>query len=632
MPEEMPRTEGHGKDRDQTQDAGPFPLTIAEWRAAQLLADGQSRLLSLVKHAALVSPIAWISMATPEHIMEQWAFLEAKRGNAANMPLWGVPFAVKDNIDAAGFRTTAGCPAFAGSVVTEDSPVVAKLKDAGAVVIGKTNLDQFATGLVGTRSPYGAVPNSFDQSRVSGGSSSGSAVVVSGGFVPFSLGTDTAGSGRVPAGLNNIFGLKPTRGALSIRGVIPACKTLDCVSIFALTIDDASEVLRVIEGFDAQDPYSRKRPADSANMGYGYGIAAAICRNPPWFGEVEQQQAYLVALEKARALDWKLVETDFSLLFDLAKLLYEGPWVAERYEAIRSFLEGSSAEEMDPVVHGIILKGREFSAADAFASEYRRRELSRQIEEAFSQYDAILVPTTPTFPTIEDVGREPIARNSTLGTYTNFVNFMEWAALSVPAGFRSDDLPFGITFIAGQWKEPLLLHLGRQWVAGESRPLGATGRKHVEPAPAPLNLAPALQTTVSLVVVGAHLSGFPLNKDLVSRGATFELATTTSPHYQLFSLEPKNGIKKPGLKRVAEHEQGRAIDVEVWALPVDQLWSFMSTIPHPLGLGSVELKDQAWRLGFICEPVGLLNATEITHFGGWRAYMTQPPKVPQVMQ
>ncbi|KAI1375792.1 urea carboxylase [Hypoxylon crocopeplum] len=600
------------------QEPAAFLLTIAEWKTSQLRPDGLNRLLALVEAQRVTNSNVWICLATPEQLQVQWAQLEARRDEAATLPLWGVPFAVKDNIDAIGFPTTAACPSFAQHPATTDSPVVANLKAAGAVLIGKTNLDQFATGLVGTRSPFGAVSNAFDTSRVSGGSSSGSAVVVSRGIVPFSLGTDTAGSGRVPAGLNNVIGLKPTRGAISARGVVPACRSLDCVSIFALTLDDAETVLRAAEGFDEHDSYSRKRPERAADVS-SQSPAIAICANPRWFGKTEHQHAYQVALDKARRLSWRLEEVDFAPLFELAQLLYEGPWVAERYAAIRDFIDKSSAEDMDPVVRAIILKAKKFSATDTFIGEYRRQELTREIDIAFASFEAILVPTTPTFPTLEEVAREPVVENSILGTYTNFVNFLDWTALSIPAGFRTDGLPFGITLIARRWEEPRLLELGHRWLAGEGRLLGATGVSFEEPVSAPI-VQNIRNKVISLVVVGAHLSGFPLSKDLISRGAELSSITTTSARYRLFDLEQKGATKKPGLKRVTGSEQGTEIEVEVWSLPEDQLWSFMSTIPHPLALGSVELKDGNWHLGFVCEPVGLECASDITDFGGWRAY------------
>ncbi|CRK20647.1 hypothetical protein BN1723_002617 [Verticillium longisporum] len=520
----------------------PFPLTIPEWTTAQRASGGLERLLALRASEESRNSNAWISLATPAQIETQWRHLEDFSATAgpASLPLFGVPFAAKDNIDVAGFPTTAACPSFAKGPLEQDSTVVANLKAAGAIVLGKTNLDQFATGLVGTRSPYGAVRNSFDPERVSGGSSSGSAVVVARGIVPFSLGTDTAGSGRVPAGLNNLIGLKPTRGAISTAGVVPACRSLDCVSIFALTTEDAETALAAAEGYDLADSFSRKRPEISAAS----GRRMAICSDPQWYGQEEQEAAYVRAIAKAESLGWTLVPRDFSQLFELANLLYEGPWVGERYAAIKDFIEAHE-EDMDPTVRTIVLKARGFNAADLFAAEYRRQDLTRDIERAFGEFDAILVPTAPTFPTIEDLEREPIQENAILGTYTNFVNFLDWSALSVPAGFRADGLPFGITLISTMWQEPKLMALAREWLSTAPRPLGATKAEILEPVKDVIN-----ETTIAVVVVGAHLTGFPLNKDLTCRGAVFDRATKTSSNYQLFSLDTGSPIKKPGLKRV----------------------------------------------------------------------------------
>ncbi|KAK8205928.1 urea carboxylase [Phyllosticta capitalensis] len=590
------------------------PLTISEWRTAQESGDGLSRLLALRESEAELNSNTWITLASPTQIEQQWAYAESLRSSGAALSLFGVPFAAKDNIDVASFPTTAACRSFANGPAEKDATVIARLKAAGAIVLGKTNLDQFATGLVGTRSPHGPVGNSFDPTRVSGGSSSGSAVVVARGVVPFSLGTDTAGSGRVPAGLNNIVGLKPTRGALSTTGVLPACRSLDCVSIFALTVEDAETVLSAVEGFDPQDSFSRTRPSTrSASTGRRF----AICDNPPWFGKTEQAAAYAKALAQAKSLGWVLEPRGFSALFKLASLLYEGPWVAERYAAIKDFIEAHE-DDMDPTVREIILKAKKFDAVDLFEAEYLRQDLTQEIQENFDGFDAILVPTAPTFPTLEDLVKEPIKENANLGTYTNFVNFMDWSALSIPAGFRSDGLPFGITLISSTWEEPKLLALAQQWLMGTPRSLGATKIERVEKL-RPDAVAVGEPETTRLVVVGAHLTGFPLNKDLTSRGATLETATTTSPSYKFYSLNTGGTVRKPGLKRVSTG--GSAIEVEVWNLPTAEMASFMKTVASPLAIGSLELLDGSWAPGFVCEPYGLDDATEITSFGGWRAFI-----------
>lgn len=601
--------------------------TISEWKSAQIAGDGLQRLYNLVANERTTNPNtrAWISIATDAQIESQWSQLQELGPDAKSLPLYGVPFAAKDNIDCQDFPTTAACPAFSAEPAIADAQVIANLKAAGAIVVGKTNLDQFATGLVGTRSPHGAVPNSFDPTRVSGGSSSGSAVVVARGTVPFSLGTDTAGSGRVPAGFNNIIGLKPTRGAFSARGVVPACRTLDCVSVFALTIEDAEAVLSAAEAYDYLDSYSRSRPPISPQIaskgfgrgGYGHTPSLAICAGPEWFGRKNQSVAYELALRKAEQLGWKLTSIDFKPLFEIAQLLYAGPWVAERYAAIKDFIETAPVHDMDPTVRGIIMRAQTLCAADVFESEYIRQDLTRQIQIALQDFDGLLVPTTPTFPTLEQVANKPVEENSVLGTYTNFVNFLDWSALSVPAGLRPDGLPFGITLISDCWQEPKLLEWARVWLAGEKRSLGATGVSHQEE----LSEKPLQKpNSILIAVVGAHLTGFPLNKDLLSRGAELSKTTTTSPNYRLFALNTVSGPRKPGLQRVSGGE-GCEIEVEVWDMPHTGIGSFLGTISSPLGIGSIELKDGSWVQGFICEPLGLAGAVDITSFGGWRTYI-----------
>ncbi|CAI6091073.1 unnamed protein product [Clonostachys chloroleuca] len=614
----------------QTNPDSRAPLLISEWKAAQISGNGLQRLCSLVEaeQSANSHTHAWISLADTGQIEEQWTKLKRLGPQASSLPLYGVPFAIKDNIDAEGFATTAACPSFASGKAASDAAVVRSFKSAGAILIGKTNLDQFATGLVGTRSPYGAVPNSFDSTRVSGGSSSGSAVVVARGVVPFSLGTDTAGSGRVPAGFNNIVGLKPTRGALSTAGVVPACRTLDCVSIFALTVEDAQLVLSVVEGYDPEDSYSRKRPDlfhEQGDTVFGHvgsvsSPRLAICSSPNWFGCDGHHPAYDKALEKAASLGWVLEPVDFSPLFQLAQLLYSGTWVAERYEAIRSFIQTVEPQAMDPVVRKIIKGAEMFTAADSFAGEYLRRDLTRQIEAAFARFDGILVPTTPTFPTLEQLSLEPVEENSKLGTYTNFVNFMDRSALSFPAGFRPDGLPFGLTLIANAWQEPQLLELAHRFCCSAGpRTLGAT-RECVTEGSLPNSVSRIAHDIIPIAVVGAHLTGFPLNKDLTSRNATFSKQTSTSSRYRLFALSSTSGVSKPGLKRISTDQRGKEIEVEIWNLPNSALASFMQTIPSPLSIGKIELQDRSWVHGFVCEPIGLECATDITDFGGWRSY------------
>ncbi|GKU16818.1 unnamed protein product [Fusarium langsethiae] len=601
----------------------PDPLTIPQWKAAQVTADGLERLLSIVKSegAANSTTHAWISLATSEQIKLQWTNLEALGPQATSLPLYGVPFAVKDNIDAEGFVTTAACPTFRSIPAASDATVVAKLKAAAAILIGKTNLDQFATGLVGTRSPYGAVPNSFDPSRVSGGSSSGSAVVVARGVVPFSLGTDTAGSGRVPAGLNNIVGLKPTRGAISTHGVLPACRTLDCISIFSLTVADTETILSIVEQYDTSDAYSRSRPDPSSTSFDVFGGAAdlfkptlAVCASPSWFGHHDHHSAYEKALVKAENLGWSLVPMDFDFLFQLARLLYDGPWVAERYEAIRGFIERCSPEHMDPVVRSIIVRAQSLSAADVFQGEYLRKELTRKVENTFAKFDGLLVPTSPTFPTLDEVYKSPVEENSILGIYTNFVNFLDWSALAIPAGFRTDELPFGVTLISNCWKEHYLFSWARMWLGDEQRYLGATGVIAQEPQ----NLVPqAPLDHIVFAVFRSRLSGSLLCKDLVSCGGKFWKRKRTSSSYRLYALDTLQGTKELGLKRVSAND-GAEIEVEVWHLPKHSLPDFILKIPHPLAFGSIELSDKSWVRGFVCESCGFDNAVDENHHGSRR--------------
>ncbi|KAF2795055.1 allophanate hydrolase [Melanomma pulvis-pyrius CBS 109.77] len=597
------------------------PLTIKDWCTAEAAGGALERLLDLVRRCEASDPAdpAWIAVASPQHIKAQWQQICDRKRSGIRLPLYGVPFAVKDNIDAAGFATTAACPDFAYNP-DDDASCVQVLKAAGAILVGKTNLDAFATGLVGTRSPYGAVPNTFDDRYVSGGSSSGSASVVARGLVPFALGTDTAGSGRVPAGLNNIIGLKGTRGALSTRGVLPACRSLDCVTILALTLEDTSTVFEIAAQYDPQDSFSRKRPISTALL-LLKKPRIAICENPPWFGGDVQKNAYKDSLDRTQSLPWTLELVDFSSLFKLASLLYEGPWVAERYAAIKDFIEQPNSQ-MDPVVRGIIERAKGFNAVDVFEGEYLKADLIRDIEVQFADYDAILVPTTPTFPTMEELRSEPVLENSKLGTYTNFVNFMDWTAVSVPAGFRSDGLPFGLTFISTAWQEQKLLALGRHWLSlDDARPVGALQTRILEDFTGYSTATFKDCRTLALAVVGAHISGLPLNFQLTDVDASLRCWSKTSPSYRLYELPYTGTIRKPGLCRVSDEDGGSSIDVQIWDIPIDSFGTFLENVLSPLAIGSVELIDGSWVKGFVCEPCGLANAHDITAFGAWIPYL-----------
>ena len=594
--------------------------TIQDWQQAYRTGATPDALLTELWSQIRADDPAWIARVSRtglENALSQLADrLQACDGDLSLLPLYGVPFAAKDNIDAAGFDTTAGCPDYAYTP-TVDADVVARLREAGAILMGKTNLDQFATGLVGTRSPYGAVPNAFDPAVISGGSSSGSASVVARGLVPFSLGTDTAGSGRVPAGLNNLVGLKPTRGLFSIAGVVPACRSLDCVSIFALTVGDAATVSDILGAYNPNDAFSRERslpstPATPALRRPGPIRRIAIPADPEWFGDHQAAAAWEQTLAAWRQLEVTLVPTDFSLLAELAALLYEGPWVAERHAAIRDFM-ANHRDAMNPVVRGIIEKAGGFSATDTFTGIYRREELIRAIDQQLADVDALLVPTAPIAPTIAEVEADPVVVNSRMGTYTNFVNFADMSALAIPAGFREDGLPFGVTLISGAWRDRDLQQLAIRWLALAPTSLGATER------PRPVDrLPPPAADTIAVAVVGAHLSGMPLNSQLTERRAWLREQTTTAPHYRLYAL-PDTTPPKPGLRRVTDG--GDAIIVEVWEMPVAAFGSFVALIPSPLGIGSVELADGQWVNSFICEGYALESALDVTGFGGWRAYI-----------
>ena len=534
---------------------------------------------------------------------------------SASGPLSGMSFAIKDNIDVAGLPSTAACPDFAHEVAAH-ATVVQKLLAAGAVLHGKTNLDQFACGLSGTRSPYGVVTNAIDARYVSGGSSSGSARAVAAGEVDFALGTDTAGSGRVPAGLNNIVGLKPSKGLISAFGVQPAARSADCVSIFAPTVALAARVLEAAMGFDARDPYSRRlamrtRPLPAR---FRFGVPDRL----EFFGDELSARAFAGAVEQLRALGGEPVAIDYAPLAEAAALLYESALVAERYEAIRGFFDGHPQSIIEPV-RSIIAAGRNYSAADLFAAQHRLQELAQQALAMWEAIDVLCVPTAPTHCTIEAMLADPVARNRELGHYTNFVNLLDYAALSVPANLRADGLPFGVTLIGQAGSDWQLAELGQRLHHASGLKQGATGAPLPPPRPIP-GLAPASGEHLPLAVVGAHLSGMPLNWQLTEIGATLESATTTSASYRLHEL-PGATPPKPGLRRIGVAESGCAIAVEVWRVPLAQVGRFLARVAAPLALGSVELADGRWVHGFVCEGHALAQAPDISAHGGWRGYI-----------
>lgn len=533
---------------------------------------------------------------------------------AGQGPLVGLRFAVKDNIDVAGWPTTAACPAFAYTP-TAHAKAVQLLLDAGASLVGKTNLDQFACGLSGTRSPYGAVPNAINSLYVSGGSSSGSAYAVATGQVDFALGTDTAGSGRVPAGLNNIVGLKPSRGLISARGVVPAAQSVDCVSIFATTVARAAQVLAAAMGHDPADPYSRKLAMTSAPFGqrFRFGVPDTLS----FFGDATASAAFDHAVAQLQAMGGEAVPIDYTPLAECADMLYGSALVAERYTAVRDFVDAHEDALIDPV-RSILASGRDHSAADLFAAQTRLATLAQQANSLWQGLDLMVVPTAPTHYTIEAMQADPVALNRNLGTYTNFVNLLDYAALSVPSSLRADGLPFGITLIGRCGSDWQLAELGQRFHHATGLTQGATG----VPLP-PMQAIPGLKAepapSVRVAVVGAHLSGMPLNSQLSERGATLVERTHTAALYRLYAL-PNTTPPKPGLLRVAQGE-GEAIEIEVWDMPLAHYGSFVALVPSPLSIGTLQLADGGSVQGFLCEPLALQGATDITPLGGWRAYI-----------
>jgi allophanate hydrolase len=597
--------------------AGASPVQIVREVYARIRARGQDHV--------------WITLRAEEDVLAEAAALGARRSGGESLPLFGAPFAVKDNLDVAGLPTTAACPDFAYTPAA-DAEVVRRLRAAGALVIGKTNLDQFATGLVGVRSPYGAPSSVFDKDYISGGSSSGSAVAVAAGLVSFALGTDTAGSGRVPAAFNNLVGWKPTKGLLSTRGLVPACRSLDCVSVFSLTCADAAAIAAVVSVFDPADPYSRPAPAPRAEargelrarVREGGGAAAFRFGVPraaqlEFFGDVAASQLYAASVARLRDLGGVPVEFDFAPFRETAELLYAGPWVAERLAAITPFAE-EHPEALHPVTAAIIGAGKRFGAVDTFRAFYRLEELRRTASAAWSSVDVLLLPTTPTIYTHADLAAEPVLHNTRLGTYTNFANLLDLAALAVPAGFRPDGLPLGVTLVAPAFADAALLTLGGRLHAALGGQLGGTAT----PLPAltagnACSLPAPAAGEILLAVVGAHLSGQPLNAQLTSRGASLVRSTRTAAEYRLFALAnthpPKPGlVREPGFA-------GPGIEVEVWRLSAGAFGEFTAEVPAPLAIGNLVLADGAKVKGFVCEPVALAGATEITSHGGWRAYL-----------
>lgn len=588
-----------------------LPFTIIElhraYRAGLRPTDVISEVFRRLKEAA--DPGIFISVFDETSLLDE---AETLGGFDDRRLLWGIPVAVKDNIDVRGLPTTAACPEFSYEP-SHDAAVVARLREAGALIIGKTNLDQFATGLVGVRTPYAVPVNPINPELVPGGSSSGSAVAVSRGIVPLALGTDTAGSGRVPAAFNNIVGLKPSVGTVSTRGVVPACRSLDCVSVFGLTVEDCWNGYRAIAGFDVEDPFSVV--ASITPPAAATAVRVGLPRNEDRiFSDPLQEAAFEASLYAAEESGARLTAIDFTDLFDTASLLYHGPWLAERALAIRQFL-AEAPDALLPVTRSIITKGTEFSAEDAFAGLYRLRELKRAVDSIWTKVDMLCVPSVPGPVTLAEIEADPIGPNSRLGTYTNFVNLLGLCAIAVPTGERRDGLPASVTLIGPAGSDALLAGFAHRLHAATSTRLGATDWS------LPLRRwrpEPETGGEMPIVVFGAHLSGLPLNEELTSRGAVFAKTVKTAPDYRLYALD--GVVARPGLVRCKTGE-GSSIEGEIWSLPSDQVGPFIAGVAAPLSIGTVRLDDGSAALGFLAEAEGVRNLPEISHFGGWRGYL-----------
>ena len=598
-----------------------IPLhSIAELRAGYLAgrwstAEVVGEVFDRIAKAAEIDPAIWITLRARQAVLAEAAALSGR--DPASLPLFGIPFAVKDNIDVAGLPTTAACPEYA--YTPEHSAfVVERLVAAGAIVIGKTNLDQFATGLVGVRSPYGAPRSPFDTEYVSGGSSSGSAVAVSRTLATFALGTDTAGSGRVPAAFCNLVGLKPTRGLLSTGGMVAACRSLDCVSIFATTADDAAAVLQVAAGFDAADPYSRAPRAMLSPLlpnppaAFRFGVPRREDRH--FFGDNEAEALFDAAIARLAGLGGTAVDVDLSSFFEAARLLYEGPWVAERTAAVGEFIAAHPGAA-HPVVAGIVEKGRAISAAQTFAAQYRMEALREVSAAAWQDIDVLLVPTAPTSYKVAEIAADPLRLNANLGTYTNFVNLLDLAAVAVPAGFGASGRPFGVTLMAPAHADQPLLALGDAMHRAAGVTLGASG----QPLPPPGARRGVWDNAggIDIMVVGAHLAGLALNRQLADVRGRLIGEVRTAPRYRLHVLTSLSPVR-PGMMRVAEG--GVCIAGEIWRLSDAAFGAFVARIDAPHSIGKVELDNGSWVSGFLCDAMAMQGQPDISRFGGWRAW------------
>ncbi|HEY4214882.1 MAG TPA: allophanate hydrolase [Steroidobacteraceae bacterium] len=562
--------------------------------------------LSRARDYDKIQPQAWISRATDEAVLAQAERIDRRVAAGESLPLAGVPVAIKDNIDVLGLETTAACPAFAYRP-ERSAPVVERLTDAGALILGKTNLDQFATGLVGTRSPYGAPGCVFNREYVSGGSSSGSAVLVAAGVVPLALGTDTAGSGRVPAAFNSLIGFKPTKGRWSTRGLVPACRSLDCITTLTANAADAARVDSVLTHFDREDPFARRAPTQSPTIGARFRLgvprAAELRDLAP-----EDATCFAAAVTRLQALGATLVEVSVARLLEAARLLYGGPWVAERTEVLETLLQRNPSA-IHPVVQAIVQAGKGFSAVDAFRGLYALQRYARDAEELWEQIDVLVLPTTPTIYRISELLAEPVALNARLGLYTNFVNLLDMTAIAVPAGFRANATGVGVSLIGPAWSDTGLLDLAARYEDVLELPAAPGLDLEVRPS------------RIQLGVVGAHLAGMPLHWQLTSRAARFVQRTRTAPVYRLYAMISQSPAK-PAL--VHAGAEGAAIEVEVYELDVAAFGSFVGEVPPPLAIGTVTLADGSNIKGFLAEPRATVGALDITAKGGWRAYLEQP--------
>jgi allophanate hydrolase len=553
----------------------------------------------------------FIHLLNDDEIEPYLAVLAAR--DIDSLPLYGVPFAIKDNIDLARVPTTAACPAFAYTP-EQSATLVAQLIALGAVPIGKTNLDQFATGLNGTRSPYGKCRNSVLADYPSGGSSAGSSLAVALGVASFALGTDTAGSGRVPAALNNLVGTKGTKGLLSTAGVVPACRTLDCVTYFTASASEASTLLALTAAHDPADAYSRANPQwnDAAAFGKVARFRFGVPRQIEFAGCDESPALFANARAALEALGGEAIDIDFAPFLEAARLLYEGPWVAERYSVAGALME-SLPDAVLPVIRDVLAKAPGATAVDAFRAQYKLQALKQRCDAVLADLDCVLTPSIPRAVTLAELERDPIGANSLLGHYTNFMNLLDYAAIATPAGFMRNGLPWGVTLFGRAFTDQYLLSVADALHRKLDVPLVGGARQDTD-APA----RAARDDTMKLVVCGAHLAGLPLNGQLTARGARLVEATSSAPRYRLYALAG-GAVQRPGMTR--DEANGAAIAVEVWTLPSAEVGSFLAGIPAPLALGKVELADGRWETGFVCEAHALEGAVDITRYGGWRAWL-----------